>query len=114
VDWTDDIASESVLHLAYAWLSERRLEYSPNDDVWDVRWRWEEILPQLQARLRAGAYRLGPVRRFHHGDETIEVCRNAQPTQRVLPRSDELTTRLLAAQPLRRTPSRAMKRATRA
>jgi hypothetical protein len=41
--------------------------------VWDLRWRWEEIRPLLQAQLRAGAYRLGPVRRFHQGDETIEV-----------------------------------------
>jgi hypothetical protein len=41
--------------------------------VWDLRWRWEEIRPQLQAQLRAGSYRLGPVRRFHQGDETIEV-----------------------------------------
>jgi hypothetical protein len=41
--------------------------------VWDVRWRWEEIRAELQAQLRAGVYRLGPVRRFHQGDETIEV-----------------------------------------
>jgi hypothetical protein len=41
--------------------------------VWDLRWRWEEIRPQLQAQLRAGTYRLGLVRRFHQGDEAIEV-----------------------------------------
>jgi RNA-directed DNA polymerase len=41
--------------------------------VWDIRWRWEEIRPQLQAQLRAGVYRLDPIRRFHQGDETIEV-----------------------------------------
>src|SRR5262249_2386552 len=49
-----------------------RLDYSPNDDVWDLRRRWEEIRPQLQAQLQAGEYRLGPVRRVQHGDETIE------------------------------------------
>jgi RNA-directed DNA polymerase len=69
----DEIASESVLHQAYAWLRERRRDHSPNDDVWDLRWRWEEIRTLLQAQLRAGAYHLGPVRRFHQGDETIEV-----------------------------------------
>jgi hypothetical protein len=73
VDWLDEIASESVLQLAYAWLCERRRDHLPNNDVWDLRWRWEEIRPRLQAQLRAGAYRLGPVRRFHQGDETIEV-----------------------------------------
>jgi len=69
----DEIASESVLGQAYAWLCERRQDYSPNDDVWDVRWRWEEIRPQLQAQLSAGEYRISSVRRFHQGDETIEV-----------------------------------------
>jgi RNA-directed DNA polymerase len=58
---------------AYAWLCERRRDNSPHDDVWDLRWRWEEIRPQLQAQLQEGTYRLGPVRRFHRGDETIEV-----------------------------------------
>ncbi len=33
MDWMDEIASESVLQQAYAWLCERRLDYSPNDDV---------------------------------------------------------------------------------
>ena len=64
----DEIASESVLPQAYAGLCERRREYSPNDDVGDVRWRWEEIRRRLQDQLRARAYRLGPVRRIHHGD----------------------------------------------
>jgi hypothetical protein len=73
VDWMDEIASESVLPQAYTWLCERRREYPPNYDVWNVRWQWEEIRPQLQDQLRAGAYRLGPVRHIHYGDETIEV-----------------------------------------
>jgi RNA-directed DNA polymerase len=71
VDWMDEIASESVLQQAYAWLFERRREYSPNNDVWDVRWRREVIRPQLQDQLRAGSDRIGPVRRFHQRDETI-------------------------------------------
>src|SRR5271157_5793170 len=69
----DEIASESALEQAYAWLCERRQDYSPNDDVWNVRWRWEEIRPQLQAQLRAGGYRLSSVRRFHLSDDDIEV-----------------------------------------
>jgi RNA-directed DNA polymerase len=73
MDWMDEIASESVLNQAYAWLCERRRDYSPNDDVWDVRWRWEELRPKLQDWLRAGVYRLGAARRFSVGDETIEV-----------------------------------------
>jgi hypothetical protein len=73
VNWIDEIASESVLEQAYAWLCERRQDYSPNDDVWDVRWRWEEIRPLLQAQLRAGGYRLSSARRLHLSDDDIEV-----------------------------------------
>ena len=47
----------------------------PNDDVWDVRWRWAELRPRLQEWLRASVYRIGAMRRFPPGDETIEVWR---------------------------------------
>ncbi len=29
MDWMDEIASESALNQAFAWLCERRLDYSP-------------------------------------------------------------------------------------
>jgi hypothetical protein len=35
--WMEEIASESVLNQAYAWICERHHGYSPNVDVWDVR-----------------------------------------------------------------------------
>ena len=67
MDWIDEIASDDVLRQAYDWLCERRVDYSPNDDVWDVRWRWEEIRPALKDALRAGDYRMSSVRRFSSG-----------------------------------------------
>ncbi len=73
MDLMDEVASEPVLNQAYAWLCERRLDYSANDDVWDLRRRWEELRPQLQAWLRAGVYRIGAVRRFPASDETVDV-----------------------------------------
>jgi hypothetical protein len=73
MDWIDEIASDDVLRQAYDWLCERRVHYSPNDHVWDVRWRWDEIRPALQHALRAGDYRISSVRRFSSGAETIEV-----------------------------------------
>jgi hypothetical protein len=83
----DEIASESVLQQSYAWLCERRRDHSPHDDVWDLRWRWEVIRPQLQARLRAGAYRLGPVRRFHQGYPFTIVVGPAAPGAGLAPGS---------------------------
>jgi hypothetical protein len=59
MDWMDEIVSESVLNQAYAWLWERRLGYSPNGDVWDVRWRRQGLRPRLQGCLPAGVYRIG-------------------------------------------------------
>jgi hypothetical protein len=64
VSWIDEIASDSVLQQAYAWLCARRQDYSANDDVWEIR-------PQLQARLRAGVYRFSPARRLRLGSEDI-------------------------------------------
>ena len=48
------------------------------DDVWDVCWRREEARPTFQEWSPAGAYRLGSVRRFPDGDETIEVPYTAE------------------------------------
>ena len=67
------IASDDVMDAAYAWLCDRRKDYSPNNDVWHLRWRWSEIKPQIQAALRAGTYRLGAVTCFQAGEETREV-----------------------------------------
>ena len=61
MDWIYEIASKSVLNQVYPCLCERRLDYSPNDDVWDLRWRREELHPKLQEWLRARVYRIGAV-----------------------------------------------------
>ena len=73
MDLMDEIASESVLNQAYAWLCERGLGWSAHSDVWDASRRWEKTRPQPQAHLPAAAYRFGPIHRFQQGDETIEV-----------------------------------------
>ena len=53
MDWIDEIASDDVLRQAYDWLCERRVDYSPNDDVWDVGWRWKQ-LPRPPGRVASG------------------------------------------------------------
>lgn len=50
------IASDSVIDTAYDWLCKRRNDYSHNDEVWDIRFKWTEFKPQLQKRLLAGKY----------------------------------------------------------
>lgn len=29
--------------LAYDWVCKRRIDYSHNSDIWDLRWNWQEI-----------------------------------------------------------------------
>ncbi len=53
-------ASDAVLEEAYTWICERRKDYAPNDDVWDLRRRWAEIKPQVQQTLPAGEYEFSP------------------------------------------------------
>jgi hypothetical protein len=71
--WMDEIASESVLNQACAWICDHLRDCCPYDDVWDLRWQWRELRPKLQVWLRAGVYRIGAVRRFPAGDEIIDV-----------------------------------------
>ncbi len=53
----DLIASDAVLDEAYAWLCDRRKDYSPHDDVRTLRERWADVKPRLQRRLLRGEYR---------------------------------------------------------
>ena len=73
MEWMDEIASTDVLQQAYAWLCDRRKKYSHNNDVWDLRWRWHDLRPLVQAQLRAGDYRFAPLRRVYLRYETLEV-----------------------------------------
>jgi hypothetical protein len=45
-----------VIDSAYEWLCNRRSDYSHNDEVWDIRFRWDEFKPHLQKTLLAGEY----------------------------------------------------------
>ena len=72
-DMMREITSDEVIDRAYAWVCERRRDYSADQDVWDLRRSWEGVRPQLQASLLAGQYRLGAVHRFRRDGEGIEV-----------------------------------------
>lgn len=73
VDLIDLTTSVEVLNLAYEWLCRRRKDAGSNADVWDVRWRWDEVRPRLQEQLRAGNYRFSPTRRAWLDGEPIEI-----------------------------------------
>ena len=37
---SEDVARDEVLDEAYDWLCRQRLDYSANNDIWDLRRRW--------------------------------------------------------------------------
>ena len=49
---------------AYVWLCAQRRQRSANNSVWDLRFRWQQLQPQLQEQLRNGRYRLSPVQSY--------------------------------------------------
>ncbi|MEN8221060.1 MAG: reverse transcriptase domain-containing protein [Pseudomonadota bacterium] len=61
----NQIASDTVLDQAYEWLCKQRQDYSPNNDVWELRRRWHEFKPLLQAKLVTGDYEFSPLNRIH-------------------------------------------------
>ncbi len=72
-DLTAEIASDEVLEQAYLWLCDRRKDYSPDNDVWTLRWRWREVKPRMQEELLSGSYRFTAVERVFTGEDTLDI-----------------------------------------
>lgn len=67
------IASDEVLEEAFRWLCKRRKDYSHNNDVWDLRFRWTEEKTSIQNQLLEGSYVFGPLTEIRLPGETIEL-----------------------------------------
>jgi len=60
-----------MLEEAYTWICLQRLERSHNNSIWDLRYHWDEIKPQLQHKLRTGQYLLSPMQSYYINNEWI-------------------------------------------
>jgi len=58
------IAADEIIDEVYEWLCRRRKDYHPNNDIWHLRFNWNDIKPVLQSSLLDGTYGFEPVRRF--------------------------------------------------
>ncbi|MDM8517583.1 reverse transcriptase/maturase family protein [Desulfobacterales bacterium HSG16] len=67
------IASDEILEEAFQWLCQRRIDYSPNSDVWDFRLKWPGIKQDLQNRLISGLYMFSPLTEYRMPEDRIEV-----------------------------------------
>jgi hypothetical protein len=58
------VASDDTLDKAYHWLCKARLKYSPNSDVWDLRFHWKREKFIIQQQLLTGRYTLSSMIRL--------------------------------------------------
>ncbi|MCI5133078.1 MAG: hypothetical protein D3904_16575, partial [Candidatus Electrothrix sp. EH2] len=64
---------EDVLEQAYAWLCERRKDYSPDSDVRDFRLHWPERKSEFVKEVLSGEYYFSPLQRYCIDGETVTV-----------------------------------------
>ena len=68
------IISERLLDQAFAWLCQRRIDYSPHDTVWGLRANWQQHKVDILSKLNSGQYRLSPQNRIRLSNgETIDI-----------------------------------------
>jgi hypothetical protein len=61
----------SALNEAYHWLCRQRRDYPPDADVWDLRVHWHSERIRLEADLRTGRFRFGPLRVIAKADGEV-------------------------------------------
>lgn len=69
----DDLVTNELLDLAFDWLCRSRKNSGHNSDVWDLRFHWTEIKPQLIADLMSGNFQIGCTRLAEIDGEQIEI-----------------------------------------
>jgi len=67
------IASDEIIDEAYEWVCRCRKDYHPNNDIWHLRFNWNDIKPLLQNSLLEGSYHFEPVRRVWTPDGFIHL-----------------------------------------
>jgi len=72
-DCMSTMITADILDLAYQWLCQQRKDAHHNHDVWDLRWHWNEVRPELLQQLAEGTYRLSPTRMVRIEGDCFEV-----------------------------------------
>ncbi len=75
-----EIASDSILDAAFAWLCKRRQNYPGHADVWNFRRDWPQDKARLRSDLLTGRYRFGLLSRIEMAiGEEVEPPPTAPP-----------------------------------
>lgn len=70
---TEVVASDFVIDAAFLWLCKKRQDWSPNNDVWNLRINWNTIKPAIQQTLLSGTYRFDALQEITTNHEVIEL-----------------------------------------
>jgi len=63
-DLIAQLTSNSIIDAAYAWVCAARINTSHNNSIWDLRFTWDALKPQLIQALRNNEYHLSPLKRY--------------------------------------------------
>ena len=66
-------ASDETLDIAFDWVCKRRVDYSHNSNIWDLRRGWTGIKPELQRTLLSGEYAFDALREIRTDADVIEL-----------------------------------------
>ena len=61
------------LETAFQWISNLRKNYSPNNDIWNLRRDWENIKESLLAHFNDGSYHFSSLERLEFKDGTLSL-----------------------------------------
>ncbi len=59
-----DIASDSVIDTAYAWLCHQRRNWPADSDIWDLRFHWDTVKETIQRDLTQECFCFEPMSRI--------------------------------------------------
>ncbi len=65
--------TEEIIDNAFKHVCKKRLKYSHNNDIWDLRLNWEREKQQLNEQLNSGTYSFEPVRKMTTESGTLEI-----------------------------------------
>jgi len=71
--YTKTMFNEEIIENAFKHVCKNRINYSHNNDIWDLRLNWNKEKQQLYEQLNSGTYRFEPVRKITTESGTLEI-----------------------------------------
>ncbi|KKL73530.1 hypothetical protein LCGC14_2074000, partial [marine sediment metagenome] len=65
--------NEGTLEKAFKYVCKKRIGYSHNNDIWDLKLTWNREKQQLYEQLNSGTYSFEPVRKITSESGTLEI-----------------------------------------